>query len=188
MPLNGGLARSSKDYYNLGTRTNMKYERGFTLIELIMVIIILGVLAATALPKFADISTDAHKSAVATTGSALRVGVNNIHLKWYASGKSDAVLDFIVAADSITGESLSVNANGWPADTQGVSLTLNSTQDCIDVWNAILDAGSPTVSSDTSSEYQATYDGSNDCTYTYQKDTSMNISYDSNTGNVVINN
>jgi MSHA pilin protein MshB len=168
----------------------MKNQQGFSLIELVMVIVILGVLASIALPKFSDLSSEAHKSIVAATRGALNVGVNNIHLKWIASGESGAVLDFISAADSITGESLSVNINGWPADTRGTSLTLNSTADCIDIWNAVLEAGAPSLSSGTDSEYQATYNGGNRCTYTYQKytETTLTITYNSNTGNVVVNN
>jgi len=41
-----------------------KQQSGFTLIELIMVIVILGILAAFALPKFADLSGDARLSAM----------------------------------------------------------------------------------------------------------------------------
>ena len=42
----------------------MKNQAGFTLIELIMVIVILGILAATAMPKFADLKGDARVSAI----------------------------------------------------------------------------------------------------------------------------
>jgi prepilin-type N-terminal cleavage/methylation domain-containing protein len=54
---------------------------GFTLIELVITIIVLGVLAATAVPRFIDLRGDAKKATVESFYGSLQETVNLLHMK-----------------------------------------------------------------------------------------------------------
>lgn len=137
----------------------MKKQQGFTLIELVVVIVILGILAAVALPRFINLTGDARYSAVQGIAAGLRSGVAVVQARYEASGATGST---VTMAD---GTSVTVGttgaARGVPVNTSagiGAVMRCESGTQCQGVTIDLTASPSTWRPTGAPAACQATYD------------------------------
>jgi MSHA pilin protein MshA len=94
-------------------------QQGFTMIELIMVIVILGVLAAVALPKFYDMQADARMAKMNAALGAIKSASAIAHSAYLMAGNSPATVTMEGASVPLVNGYPDVNAT---ASSSGIAI------------------------------------------------------------------
>ena len=130
----------------------MGKSRGFSLIELVVVIVVLGILAVTALPRFLDVTEEAKNASVEGVAGGYATAVLLVRSQWEAKGRvkevgrNTIVYDgnrFYLTTPTKDEEDSGELSPGYPMDTNASATpdvnpgNLSATR-CLNIWNGLL--------------------------------------------------
>lgn len=137
-----------------------KQHRGFTLIELVVVIALLAILAAFAIPRYAGLEREARTASILGVSGSIRSGAALVHGLWLSQGINPVVMegnsinltegypdasDIALTLADLTGFTVVVNGGSNQAVFSKTGLS-----NCEVVYNDALAGTAPLISVDTS--------------------------------------
>lgn len=135
-------------------------QRGFTLIELVVVIALLAILAAFAIPRYAGLESEARTASVLGISGSIRSGAALVHGLWISQEVNPVIMegnvinltqgypdatDIAATLADMTGFTVTVNGS----DDQAVFAKVGSTNCAVSYSDAVF-GSAPIISVDTS--------------------------------------
>lgn len=166
--------------------SNRRLSPGFTLIELVTTLVLIGVLAAVALPKFFDNSEAAHLAVVNNVAGTLRSSIKIAQANWRVSSEQRTNLAHI--GDNVSSNFINMvdySQYGCPVQhwqyNSETDPSANNGADCLTVFVFLLDKcsnGATNCDYVPDTEFLPFYLGTGVCEYRYRHNTDYRIIYD----------
>lgn len=172
----------------------MNRVQGFTLIEMVSVILIVGVLSATALPKFGALSESAELAQANAIAGSMKSAINLVKSVFQSQQNATRVQNLVKFGDG----TIDTNNLGYPIGSNkgnGNENVGRGSAGCVAVWNGILTNPPSVAFNNNNASYRSyRHTGNRVCSYVYrdagdlgnQNTGQLVIKYDSRDGTVVV--